>query len=642
MQRVEKYEVLEELGHGGMATVYRARDTHLERDVALKILHPHLRASSEARQRFAREAKSVAKLKHPNILEVYDFSGPDSEQSYIAAELLTGPTLKDFGAQHPDLPAEIAVAMTLQVARALAVAHAHGIVHRDVKPENIMLHEGRTLKLTDFGIAQILDTQSFTATGQILGSPGHMAPEQIETGEVDERSDLFALGTVLYYLACGRLPFTGRNPHQILRRVMDTEYAEPLRVRPSIGAGLARIITRCLARDPAARYATAAELSAALSDWCASVGLDDPDAAVVAYLADPASTAARLTKATVAQLVRTGTESIRARDIPTAMDAFNHVLALDEGNAEALRQIESLGAAGSGRLPWVLASAGAVILALVLVLTLRQAGSDAEAAVARGDGLGAQAARDGSGLPPPARSPTSGAEVALDAGSAVGATLTGAAEDGSSEPRAETSEETPAAAGEAGTAAAPSPSAGPGARAPGEHGGPRPVSRDPRRVLLRPSLANVEIAVDGGPLRAFGPSFREVTLPPGRHSFRVVGGANCCVERTVTRDIPPGEGVFELPLTLEFRPASVYVVANVLGDVQVTGSGEAPARGRTREILSVPMARADDTRRLTVTAEGHRVYTGVIRLRAGQLTEHRATLELATAPTDVPPTPPPN
>jgi hypothetical protein len=169
----------------------------------------------------------------------------------------------------------------------------------------------------------------------------------------------------------------------------------------------------------------------------------------------------------------------------------------------------------------------------------------------------------------------------------------------------------------------------------------RPASHGPRQVTLRPSLANVEIAIDGGPLRAFGPSFREVALAPGRHTFRLVGGANCCVDRTLSREIPAGDGPLELPLPLEFRPASVYVVANVLGDVQVTGA-DSTVRGRTRAILSVPMARAEDTRRLTVTAEGHRVYTGVVRLRAGQLTEHLATLEVAATAPDTPPSPPPD
>jgi hypothetical protein len=160
-------------------------------------------------------------------------------------------------------------------------------------------------------------------------------------------------------------------------------------------------------------------------------------------------------------------------------------------------------------------------------------------------------------------------------------------------------------------------------------------------VVFQPSPANVEIAVDGGPLRAFGPSFRQVLLTPGRHTFRVVGGAECCVERSFVTDVPAGAAPFELPLRLAFRAASVYVVTNVPADVAVAGGAGGAAEGRARAVLSVPMTRAEDTRRLTVTAQGHQVYTGLVRLRAGQLTEHQASLEPSPAAQESPSTPVP-
>src|SRR4029077_5047882 len=155
------------------------------------------------RARFAREAVTIARLKHPNILGIYDYSGEDSETHFIATELLTGPTLKQLVEQHPDVPAEIAACLTILIVRALGAAHAEGVIHRDVKPENAMIHENRAVKLTDFGIAQLVDVQGMTITGEVLGSPAHMAPEQIEGKDCDARSDIFSLGTVLYLLATG-------------------------------------------------------------------------------------------------------------------------------------------------------------------------------------------------------------------------------------------------------------------------------------------------------------------------------------------------------------------------------------------------------------------------------------------------------
>ncbi|MBW2507998.1 MAG: serine/threonine protein kinase, partial [Deltaproteobacteria bacterium] len=242
LRKLEKYEVLDEIGHGGMATVYRARDSSLDRFVALKVLHPHLQRTTEARARFAREAKSVARLRHPHILEIYDYSGEASDETYIAAELLTGPTLKELVLNHEALPPEIAGCVAVQLADALAEAHAKGIIHRDVKPENALIHEDRCVKLTDFGIAHMVDTHNFTATGQILGSPGHMAPEQVEGRTCDARSDVFSLGTVLYFCSTGRLPFVGRNPHHLLKLLLGGEYPDPVRLRPEIGADLAAIM----------------------------------------------------------------------------------------------------------------------------------------------------------------------------------------------------------------------------------------------------------------------------------------------------------------------------------------------------------------------------------------------------------------
>ncbi|MCU1277451.1 MAG: serine/threonine protein kinase, partial [bacterium] len=163
-----------------MAVVYKATDTTLNREVAVKVLHPHLAEQAESRARLQREAHAVAKLRHENILEIFDYSGPDSAESYIVTEFIHGRTLKNFLVDQPLPYPEVAEMIASEVARALEHAHQFGVIHRDVKPENVMIRDDGLIKLTDFGIAQIVDKERMTVTGQLLGSPAYMAPEHVE------------------------------------------------------------------------------------------------------------------------------------------------------------------------------------------------------------------------------------------------------------------------------------------------------------------------------------------------------------------------------------------------------------------------------------------------------------------------------
>ena len=186
-----------------MATVYLARDRRLGRDVAVKIIHRHLRENVEVTKRFASEARAVAKLKHPNIVEVYDVSDDSEPERYLVVEFVRGTTLRALITEQGQLPAEIAAGIALEIAGALDHAHQSGVIHRDVKPENVLMGipsgppdlrasnpDEVLVKITDFGIAKLLDAQGVTSTGQVLGSPAHMAPEQIEGGEVSARSEM--------------------------------------------------------------------------------------------------------------------------------------------------------------------------------------------------------------------------------------------------------------------------------------------------------------------------------------------------------------------------------------------------------------------------------------------------------------------
>jgi len=580
LRKLEKYEVLNEIGHGGMATVYRARDSSLDRLVALKVLHPHLQRTSEARARFTREAKSVAKLRHPHILEIYDYSGEASDETYIAAELLTGPTLKDFVLEHKETPPEIAGCIALQLADALSEAHEKGIIHRDVKPENVLIHEDRCVKLTDFGIAHMVDTHTFTATGQILGSPGHMAPEQIETGDCDVRSDVFSLGTVLYFCATGRLPFVGRNAHHLLKLLLDGDYPDPLRFRPQIGADLAAIMSKALSRHPTDRYQSADEMAVELKAFTAGMGIDDPDEALARYLSNPTEVAEQLKTQALRVLLNTGAEAAKADNIPKAQAALSRVLAIDDGNERALKLLGSL-----GRRRRRLVIGSAVVGAVVLVLgavgygTWRQgvapaAGAEVSEASSQGE---IEALHDDT---VDDRSPSDGADAASKSAS------TG-----------------------------PKVSAG---------------TDRPRWVVFKPTPPNVSISVDGGPPRAYGPDFQRIRLKVGRHTFRFVGAEGCCEERVVRRQIVAGSRDFELAVKLRYKAARLYLRGPTPANasVQITLSGNRTVSGRIREILRIPMNALNASAQVKIQAPGYVTYKSVVNLRAGgDLTEHSFALE---------------
>ena len=227
----DRYRLDEQVGQGGMAVVWRGWDLKLRRTVAVKVLHPHLNARPEIRLRFDREARAVARLHHPFILEVYDFSADDS---YLITEFIRGHTLRAFADVHPFDPPELAAACLLPIAEALEHAHAAGVVHRDLKPENVMVRDDGVVKLTDFGIAALLDPdEKFTVTGSILGSPSHLAPETIEGKRAEPRADLFSFGTILYWLSCGQLPYQAPSPAALLRNILEGKDRKSTRLNSS-------------------------------------------------------------------------------------------------------------------------------------------------------------------------------------------------------------------------------------------------------------------------------------------------------------------------------------------------------------------------------------------------------------------------
>ena len=334
-----RYRLLEPLGSGGMAVVYRGLDTSLHREVAVKVLHPHLARQKDARARLAREARAVARLQHPNILEVFDFADPSAEEAFLVTELVRGETLKSFAERERLFPPELAALVVQQLARALGHAHEAGVIHRDLKPENVMVRDDGVLKLMDFGIARVLDpAERMTVTGALVGSPAYMAPEVIDGDPATPESDVFSLGTLLYWLWTGTLPFAAPSTPATLKRILAGTYEDPRGACPAISDALVSILDTCLAHDPADRYATARELEQELSGKLEEMGLTDGDAVLAGFFADPAATRTALVQRLVSTLLARGAEEAATGHLPRALARVDQALAL-EPDAPAARAL---------------------------------------------------------------------------------------------------------------------------------------------------------------------------------------------------------------------------------------------------------------------------------------------------------------
>src|SRR6202171_1704271 len=284
--RLGPYEILAPLGAGGMGEVYRARDTRLERTVAIKVLPSHLPSSPEVRQRFEREAKTISQLSHPHICALYDV-GREGETEYLVMELLEGETLSERLARGP-LPLEQTLRYGVEIADALDKAHRAGIVHRDLKPGNVMLTKSG-VKLLDFGLAKVAASpiqpspltsqptelpKNLTQKGTILGTFQYMAPEQLHGYEADARTDIFAFGAVLYEMATGRKAFDGKTQASLIAAIIEHTPSPFPAGKPFMPDGLDRVIQGCLEKNPDDRWQCAHDLGRELK-WIS----EDPNPA---------------------------------------------------------------------------------------------------------------------------------------------------------------------------------------------------------------------------------------------------------------------------------------------------------------------------------------------------------------------------
>src|SRR5260221_8960886 len=298
-KKIGRYEILEELGHGAMGTVYRAKDPAMDRVVALKTIISLVLASeqgSDFRERFYREARAAGALAHPGIVPVFDV-GEHEGLPFLVMEFISGKTLADTVRKGERMTLDRVCEIGQKIAEALGYAHHHGVVHRDIKPANILLtskeaHGIERPKITDFGVAKLAAGHT-TLTGQILGTPAYMPPEQFTGAPIDGRADIFSLGVVLYWMATGEQPFPGESMTAVSYKVVHTEPVPPRKLNPSIPLKLESIILKCLAKNPDERYQTGEDLARDLGELRAistSMGLKSAPPEVAAAGSDPNAT----------------------------------------------------------------------------------------------------------------------------------------------------------------------------------------------------------------------------------------------------------------------------------------------------------------------------------------------------------------
>ncbi len=270
-----RYEIISELGQGAMGLVYKARDPLIDRIVAIKTIN--LNQATDEREeyegRFYQEARAAGRLSHHNIVTIYDV-GKSGDVAYIAMEFLQGRELRDLLNEKPMLPVDQVLDIVIQVAQGLGYAHEHGIVHRDVKPSNIMIAKDGHVKITDFGIARMASAAVRTQTGMVLGSPKYMSPEQVMGKLADQRSDIFSLGIMLYEMLTGRAPFAGENVNAIMYQTLNAVPPSPSSLNPAVPEMLNFIVAKALAKKLDDRYQSARELADDLRTCCDSLPRD--------------------------------------------------------------------------------------------------------------------------------------------------------------------------------------------------------------------------------------------------------------------------------------------------------------------------------------------------------------------------------
>jgi eukaryotic-like serine/threonine-protein kinase len=322
-----RYRLEAKLGSGGMSTVYLARDQTLDRDVAVKVMHREMSEQADQLERFRQEARAVAKLSHPNVVAVID-AGEDGGHPYIVFEYVEGETLKARINRVGALDPQEALAYAIEIARGLTVAHARNMVHRDIKPQNVLIDPEGRAKLTDFGISRQLEQDGMTATGRVLGTTDYVAPEQAMGMAVDPRSDIYSLGVVLYEMLIGQVPFHADSQVGVAMKHVNEELPDVQQRRPEVSAAAALVVERATDKDPNRRYQEIGEmiddLSTALEVEAARAGSSTGEATSVLDAVPPAKrklSRGRLSWAAIALIVLVGVGALAAVQLISSGDS---------------------------------------------------------------------------------------------------------------------------------------------------------------------------------------------------------------------------------------------------------------------------------------------------------------------------------
>jgi serine/threonine-protein kinase len=372
----DRYEILRHVARGGMAEVYLARDHLLDRPVALKVLFPEYARDEAFVERFRREAKAAAGLNHPNIVAVYDW-GEEAGTYFIVMEYVEGPSLRDLIRREGALLPERAAEITADIAAALSFAHRHGVVHRDVKPGNVLITSSGQVKVTDFGIAQGREAGSLTRTGMVMGTATYFSPEQAQGLDVDPRSDVYSLGVVAYEMVVGEAPFSGDDPVAIAYQHVREEPPAPSLLNHEVPVDLERIILTALAKSPADRYPSAEDMRADLVRFARGLPISArPVTAMVAEIGDATTVTPQASDATMVgerTMATAGSDAV-PMEPPTAGRRWGMFAA----TAAALLAIVLVLLFLLGRELGILGGNPSVVVPTVVGMTLEEARSELE------------------------------------------------------------------------------------------------------------------------------------------------------------------------------------------------------------------------------------------------------------------------